>query len=880
MNDNWRRNLLLMVLFFIATIYSAYQENYWPIPWPFSLVLIGGAAVSIWMALKVSTPRLLSLMVVIFIIEYVKETIGVRSGMWAYYDHFDQPNPQYNFGICAWVLAGMSVYWLAVRLVIPSLRKLKEFYGQWNPLNPNLVIVVLILALIPLTVNGYGLSAEAPIPEAPFPGWIWWFWGLYAALFAATLQAAKGEEFRELFGYRISPNLAIVLLVIVIIPLTLGPYGHPQNQEWLGWLIWSLGFYLVLLLVTLETANRMDSPVFLGLLLTTWVVAIISEYTGAIHNHVWRFTYNPDDFPPLFLVIGFWPLEIFTQYRLSAVLAKEPLDRYTGSESPEPFILAPTHLTKEENHLRLVLQLSAITYLAAGLAFALFPRPILRLIDGFGAYFRLIPALGDPIPYADAHFWLSLAFSMMMTITYLCYMAQFNVRKNKGFVKALLVAKAASSLSSLGFILLHKPAYFASLVILLVDGSIFLITFYFYNKANQSLTKAQSPGSGEAKPPQPPQPAKTGLTTVAAFKGDEKLVLLDQVLEATQFFDLLKKRFQESGKSNKKDFKVVIKPNFMFMHSRHDISTYTDPELVEGLVARIYDRGFTNITLVEAQSTYGNYYKNRDVLSVARYVGYPVNKDGSTPHKKYRMVDLTKEMVPYNYGKIPEEQDPLGFCRKLGRHYVGPTWRHADFRISFAKNKTHCFCHYTLTLKNIYGTLPMQNKLKEYHTKREYDWPTIASLTHFPVHFGLIDAFTSADGQFGVIMCPDPKLTMTIIGGENLMAVDWVGAEKMGLDPDNPQVGRFLPLAMAAFGKPEINRVGDLSVYQPWENVREEIIESLDVIEEAYVFSNWWFGALTSMDPYFAFTWRGWAVNSMRWILAPFKKLFYEEIEI
>ncbi|RPJ76905.1 MAG: DUF362 domain-containing protein, partial [Acidobacteria bacterium] len=75
------------------------------------------------------------------------------------------------------------------------------------------------------------------------------------------------------------------------------------------------------------------------------------------------------------------------------------------------------------------------------------------------------------------------------------------------------------------------------------------------------------------------------------------------------------------------DKKVVIKPNFMFMHSRHDISTYTDPELVEGLVARIYDQGFTNITLVEAQSTYGNYYKNRDVLSVARYVGYPVNKD-------------------------------------------------------------------------------------------------------------------------------------------------------------------------------------------------------------------------------------------------------------
>lgn len=75
-----------------------------------------------------------------------------------------------------------------------------------------------------------------------------------------------------------------------------------------------------------------------------------------------------------------------------------------------------------------------------------------------------------------------------------------------------------------------------------------------------------------------------------------------------------------------------------------------------------------------------------------------------------------------------------------------------NFRISFAKNKTHCFCHYTRTLKNIYGTLPMQDKLKEYHSKREYDWSTIETLKHFPVHFGLIDAFTSAYSQFGVIV--------------------------------------------------------------------------------------------------------------------------------
>ena len=223
MNDNGRRNLLLMALFFIATIYTAYQEKYWPIPWPFSLVLTWrGGAIHLDGA-KDLHPRLLSLILAIFIIEYVKETIGVRSGMWTYHDHLGQLNPQYNFGICAWVLAGMAVYWLAVRLAIPSLRKLKGLYEQWNPIDPYLVIVVLVLALIPLTINGYSPSPEAPLA--------WVDLVVLGTLRRASSwqpwQAAKGMGFRKLFGYRISPNLAIVLLVIVVIPLTLGDYRHP-----------------------------------------------------------------------------------------------------------------------------------------------------------------------------------------------------------------------------------------------------------------------------------------------------------------------------------------------------------------------------------------------------------------------------------------------------------------------------------------------------------------------------------------------------------------------------------------------------------------------------------------------------------------------------
>ncbi len=505
-------------------------------------------------------------------------------------------------------------------------------------------------------------------------------------------------------------------------------------------------------------------------------------------------------------------------------------------------------LTREEKSLKVVMAISGVTYLVTGFAFAVAPERILHAINLLSRV--LTPGL-EEIPMSLERFWLSLTFSMMMTIAALSYIAQHNVRKNKGYVIPLLISKSASALSAICFFAL-SARYFAYLVIFAVDGSIFWITLFLYIRANRAFFETQTAYLRK----KPVSPVSTGPTTVVAVKGDDKFELLDRLLAETGFFDILEKRWKESGKA-KDAFSVVIKPNFMYMHALKDISTYTDPQLVEALVDKISARGFSNISLVESQSTLGNYYRNREVVKVAEYIGYSTKKN-------YRIVDLTEEMVPYDFGG------------RLGKHFVGPTWRDADFRVSFAKNKTHVFCHYTLTLKNIYGTLPMQNKLKEYHTKREYDWPTIETLKHFPVHFGLIDGYYSADGQFGVIVDPTPVLTKTMIGGENLIAVDWVGARKMGLDPDDPKVGRFLPLAVEAFGKPEVNWVGDKSLYEPWQNVNEIFIQSLDLIEEAYAFSDWWFSALTAMDKYFALKKKAWLLIIVREILKPFKRIFYK----
>ncbi|MFC1833356.1 DUF362 domain-containing protein [Thermodesulfobacteriota bacterium] len=288
---------------------------------------------------------------------------------------------------------------------------------------------------------------------------------------------------------------------------------------------------------------------------------------------------------------------------------------------------------------------------------------------------------------------------------------------------------------------------------------------------------------------------------VAAICHENKRDALDTVLRETGFWELLEEKLRESGKT-RSEFTIAIKPNFMFTYNKEDATTYTDPELVEHLVQELRKpaRGFDTIRVVEAQSTYGEYFHGRRVRDVADYVGYAI--DGS---RGYEVVDLTED----DY-----ETHRLG--KNLGAHPIPKSWGEADFRISFAKNKTHCYAYYTLTLKNIFGALPLGNKFKEYHCDRDIYHTTIEYLQAFPVDYGLIDAVLSADGPFGIFACPAPKRTMTVIGGADLVAVDWVGASKMGLDP---MISDYMRPAVESFGKPEIRLIGNPNPYRPWLNV-------------------------------------------------------------
>ncbi|MBW1675093.1 MAG: hypothetical protein JRJ79_00470 [Deltaproteobacteria bacterium] len=180
-NNKRPQNLLLVALLIIITLFTAFHEGYLlSISALFWGSLIAGFSISAWLALSISTRRLLSLMLGIFIIEYVKEAIGIRSRLWTYHG----VGGHFNFGVWAWVLGGLVTYTLSIRVVIRLIRKLKLSLPGW--LNP--VILILISSLIPLTLGDYWIGAGG------------FFWSFYALLLIAGIYTSVRMEFAVFAG--------------------------------------------------------------------------------------------------------------------------------------------------------------------------------------------------------------------------------------------------------------------------------------------------------------------------------------------------------------------------------------------------------------------------------------------------------------------------------------------------------------------------------------------------------------------------------------------------------------------------------------------------------------------------------------------------------
>jgi uncharacterized protein (DUF362 family) len=310
------------------------------------------------------------------------------------------------------------------------------------------------------------------------------------------------------------------------------------------------------------------------------------------------------------------------------------------------------------------------------------------------------------------------------------------------------------------------------------------------------------------------------IVVIESGENRDKFDLLKAALQNCRFREIVESAFEKSGKS-RSNFLIMIKPNLAMFFN--DPVTVTDPELVEYLVDRLNDYGFTNVALGEATNIFSKWLYNREIHNIAKEAGYHV-ADSENPAPFFRCI--TPNGVNYKFFDLHADAIEYEFPTSYSIYglKISKRWQSADFRISFAKNKTHEEYVYTLCLKNLLGVTSEHKKHLHYHSRLKVKDVCYELYKHFPIHFNIIDAYSSSHGNTGAQVANKIE-TKTIIAGENIVLIDWVGALKMGIDP------HLSPLNAKALKYEKLPEdykiIGNLDPYEDWEPVHSMIYDVL-----------------------------------------------------
>ncbi len=242
------RNFLVIFFVLLVTVVCLIQEGYLVRDstgelslkpgrdgYLFWLSLAAGFLLASWLALSISTRRLVSLIFSTMIVEYCGQTIGTKLGLWTY----PISGGPYFFGILLWVIAVLFAYTGATKSVV-KLCMMSRFRLP-NTLNPLILLALLVVI---------------------------WFTG---------------------------PDII---------------RGIPPEPEALkhSYLFWT--FLALLGLIGATAALKNDFRVMTGIVITAWIVGLISENSGASAG-IWTFGHSSIlTSPPVYLVVGCWPFEI------------------------------------------------------------------------------------------------------------------------------------------------------------------------------------------------------------------------------------------------------------------------------------------------------------------------------------------------------------------------------------------------------------------------------------------------------------------------------------------------------------------------------------------------------------------------------------------
>ena len=209
--------------------------------------------------------------------------------------------------------------------------------------------------------------------------------------------------------------------------------------------------------------------------------------------------------------------------------------------------------------------------------------------------------------------------------------------------------------------------------------------------------------------------------------------------------------------------RVVLKPNLVEFHREKVINT--DPRFVSAVIEMCKAEGAAEIIVAEGPGHWRN-------------VHYLVEESGLGDVLRRHNVPF----VDLNHDE-PVKLLNLGRLTGLDYLYVARTVVHTDVLISLPKLKTHHWAGATLSLKNLFGTLP---GICYGWPKNELHWRGIPNsiidiaLTNTP-HLAIIDGIVGMEGD-GPLNGVAKPMGVAVMGTD-LLAVDATCCRLMGLDP-------------------------------------------------------------------------------------------------
>jgi len=281
--------------------------------------------------------------------------------------------------------------------------------------------------------------------------------------------------------------------------------------------------------------------------------------------------------------------------------------------------------------------------------------------------------------------------------------------------------------------------------------------------------------SGCARQQAKPDPSRVSIVRAPAY--DERIYQTVRELVAQHNPDVRGKR-------------VVLKPNLVEFDAQTTINTH--PIVVHAAYEAFLAMGAASVRIAEGP---GHRRNTMDLADAAGYLKL-------IPKFEDLFVDLNLDDVSH----VQPTRNPS----KLEKLYLPHTVLGADLLVSMPKMKTHHWVGATLSMKNLFGTVP----------GGVYGWPknplhwagiseSVAMLhSVYPRQFAIVDGVVGMEGN-GPVQ-GTPKTVGVLVAGSNPVTVDATCCRIMRIDPERIDYLRLATEGLhGRFAEENIQQIGE-----------------------------------------------------------------------